>query len=237
MRIKYLFLSLWLMGSLWGQENLLKSPKSSKSAVQDYAGALSSSQSQQLNQMLTRYADSTSTGIVVVIVNEVEDDINYRAAELLTQWGVGQKGKDNGVLILLAYRQRKVAISTGYGVEHRLTDALSRRIIQTKMIPHFKENDYYGGLVSGTEAIMEVLKGEFKGEVNSNSSSFFEKILIISLLIFFIILRIRGGGGGGLRTLSSGGVYWGNFGSSAGSGGFGGFGGGRGGGGGASGSW
>lgn len=103
--------------------------KNKAEAVQDYVGLLSQSDRAALNEKLRSYTDSTSTGIVIAIVGTVDDDINYEAAQLLTKWGVGQKGKDNGVLILMAAESRKVAISTGYGVESYLTDALSGKLL------------------------------------------------------------------------------------------------------------
>ncbi|MCB0459285.1 MAG: TPM domain-containing protein [Flavobacteriaceae bacterium] len=224
-------------------------------AVQDYIGLLSEGEQQLLNNKLKNYADSTSTGIVIAIRNDIEDDIDFYAANMLAEWGIGQKGKDNGVLLLLDTNQRRVAISTGYGVEHLLTDALSRRIIENDITPEFKKGDFYKGLDNGTTSIMQVLSGEFKGTPSTGN----EGIPIIFIIIFFIILLIilsnrnRGGGGGRryknddaarslleaiiLSRAGRGGFSGGGFGSGSSGGGFGGFGGGMGGGGGASGSW
>lgn len=230
-------------------------------AVQDYAGLLSESEQSELNLKLKNYADSTSTGIVVAILKDVEDDINFQAAQMLSQWGVGQKGKDNGVLLLMAVNQRKIAISTGYGVEDRLTDALSRRIIERDIIPYFKNQDYYGGFDQGTTAIMQVLSGAYKNDISSGMSDtmglviFFLFVVFVIFIVAMVFGKGKGGGnnnqgGGGFdlgdfiilsslgRSSSSGGFGgFGGFGSGRSSGGFGGFGGGMGGGGGASGSW
>ena len=149
-------LSTFLSASLYAQDVLKK--KYSDKAVQDYVGLLSPSETNALNQKLTAYADSTSTGIAIAITNSVEDDINYYAAQVLTSWGLGQKGKDNGVLMLMDIKQRKIAISTGYGVEHLLTDALSKRIIENNILPEFKKGNYYGGLDQGSTAIIQVLE-------------------------------------------------------------------------------
>ncbi len=136
--------------------------KNKAEAVQDYVGLLSESDRTALNEKLRSYTDSTSTGIVIAIVGTVDDDINYEAAQLLTKWGVGQKGKDNGALILMAAESRRVAISTGYGVESILTDALCKQIIEQDMIPAFKRGDYYAGFDAATTSIMQVLQGTFK---------------------------------------------------------------------------
>ena len=100
-----------------------------------------------MEQKLLRYQDSTSTQIVVVTLTSIgSNDIAMYGAELAQKWGIGQKGKDNGVLILVAKNERKINISTGYGVEHLLTDALSRRIIETLIKPQFKLQNFYAGL-------------------------------------------------------------------------------------------
>lgn len=229
-------------------------------AVQDYVGLLSPSEQNQLNIKLKHYADSTSTGIVIAILKDVEDDINFQAAQMLAQWGIGQKDKNNGILLLMAVNQRKIAISTGYGVEDRLTDALSRRIIERHILPNFRRQDYYTGFDQGTTAIIQTLSGAYKNDRSTNDGDITPIVIfLIALLIFIILMLIFGkknnqngndnhrGGGfdladfiilSSLGRSSSGG--FGSFGggrSSGGFGGFGGFGGGLGGGGGASGSW
>ena len=174
------------------------------------------------------------------------------------KWGVGQKGEDNGILITLAKDDRMVDINTGYGIEYRITDMMSKRIIDRIMIPEFKTDNYYAGLDKGSDAIFAALKGEFKEDRDfGDKESGLIPFLII--FIFFIILislfRKGGGKGGGRRggslldilILSSmgrtggfggGGGLGGGGGFGGGGGGFGGgFGGGGFGGGGASGGW
>ena len=224
--------------------------------VQDYANLLSNEEQASLNEKLIHYTDSTSTSIVIVIQKDIEDDINYQASQYLSQWGVGQKRKDNGVLILMAVNQRKIAISTGYGVEDKLTDAISRRIIEQKIIPYFKNQEYYLGFDRGTSAIIDTLAGKFQKEKLQKSDTIDYRLIFFILvpLIFIIAIILRnkknssnngGKSNGGIDLLdilillsSSGRSTYGRgsgFGGS--SGGFGGFGGGLGGGGGASGSW
>ena len=181
------------------------------------------------------------------------------AAELGQKWGIGQKGKDNGVLILVAKNERKVNISTGYGVEHLLTDALSRRIVENIITPNFKSGNFYAGLNKGTDAVFKVLTGEFKAnpkEQKSKTSSKLKGFFIFIVILLFFIFRNRnnrGGGKGGRRRdmssdiltailfsnmgRSSGGFGGGSSGGFGGGGFSGGFGGGGFGGGGASGSW
>ncbi|MCB4809589.1 TPM domain-containing protein [Tamlana sp. 62-3] len=229
-----------------------------QTSVYDYENLLSSSQKSSLEQKLIKYSDTTSTQIVIAIINSTNgENINFLGANWLTKWGIGQKGKDNGVLIILANADRRIAINTGYGVEHLLTDAMSKRIIERDIIPYFKQNDFYGGLNRGADAIFEVLSGEYQGTRQSNSSGGIPIGVIFILFFIFIIIIIsisknkRGGGNnrgnrsagtdlleaiilsnmgrGNYRRGSSG---WGGSGGGFGGGGFGGggFGGGFGGG-------
>ncbi len=232
-----------------------------ETSLYDYVDLLPESQENILEQKLIRYSDSTSTQIVIAIIESTEgENINYLGAQWGQAWGIGQEGKDNGILIILASKDRRIAINTGYGVEGSLTDAMSKRIIDTVIIPEFKKGDYYSGLDKGAEAIFKVLTGEFKEDRSFGKKDKFPFRAILPFIIFIIIFIIlasrnnrRGGGRGGRRN--SGIDLWdviilsnmgrGGFGGSSsgggsfgGGGGFGGgFGGGGFGGGGASGGW
>lgn len=230
-----------------------------QTSVYDYINLLSSNEKTNLEQKLVKYSDTTSTQIVVAIINSTnEENINYLGAQWGQKWGIGQAKEDNGIFILLAKDDRKIAINTGYGVEHLLTDAMSRRIIERDIIPYFKQNDYYGGLNRGADAIFEVMMGEYQGSRQSSSNGFPIGIvffLIIMLIIFLIAFsrNRRGGGRGGKKSggfsildaiilsnmgRSSGRGFGSSSGGGFGGGGFGGgFGGGGFGGGGASGGW
>ena len=246
----------------FAQYSIPKKPQK-QTSVYDYINVLNSSQKTSLEQNLIRYSDSTSTQIVIAIIKSTQgENINYLGAQWGHKWGIGQKGKDNGILILLAKDDRKIAINTGYGVEGSLTDAMSRRIIQTVIIPHFKAGNFYQGLQDGSTAIFKVLNSEFKEERTFNDNQGFPLQVIFPFIIFIIIIIIlsnkgrgnNGGGNGGRRSSgfdlrdiiilsnmgrSSGGGSFGGggFGGSGGGGFGGGFGGGGFGGGGASGGW
>lgn len=238
-----------------------------QTSVYDYVSLLSSSQKNSLEQKLVKYSDTTSTQIVVAIINSTNgENINFLGAEWGQTWGIGQEKEDNGILILMAKNDKRIAINTGYGIEHLLTDALSKRIIERDIIPYFKQGNYYGGLNRGADAIFEVLNGEYKGTRQSSKNDFPVGLIFILIFIFIIILisiskNRRGGGGnrghrsagqdlleaiilsnmgrGSYRRGSSGwGGSSGGGGWTSGGGGFGGgFGGGGFGGGGASGGW
>lgn len=234
--------------------------------VNDYAGILSQPEVDKLEKHLVHFSRETSTQIAIVTVSSLDgtsvDDYAFKLGE---KWGVGQKGKDNGVLILLKPKvgseRGQVFIATGYGLEGAVPDAVANRIIDEEMIPRFKQNDYYGGLASAANTIMELTRGEYSADAYMKSTGTPQGAvgggfggLVILIAIFFVISRVgrsrrsslgrdlpfwvfMGMLGSGGR--SHGGSY-GNFTSGSGGfggGGFGGFGGGSFGGGGAGGSW
>ena len=238
-----------------------KPAKQNQTSVYDYIGLLSKAQNQALTQKLIKYSDSTSTQIVVAVISSTEgENITYLGANWGQKWGIGQAGKDNGILVLLAKDDRKIAINTGYGTEGSLTDAMSRRIIETVIVPRFKQNDYYGGLNKGSDAIFKVLNGEFTEDRTLDEDIPLDAFLpfILFLIILIILWSQKGkngnnnggrrGSGLDLRDIiilsnmgrggsSSGGGSFGGGGGFSGGGFGGGFGGGSFGGGGASGGW
>ncbi len=267
---RFLFIVLLTIGFVqigFGQFKIPEKPSktSEQTSVYDYYELLSPAEKSSLEQKLIKYSDTTSTQIVIAIISSTQgENINYLGAQWGQKWGIGQSEEDNGILILLARDDRKIAINTGFGVEHLLTDAMSKRIIERDIIPYFKQNDYYGGLNRGADAIFEVMTGEYKGTRQSDSNDEFPIGFVFMLILVFIFIMIsisknrRGGGGSGGRN--SGGGFslldaiilsslgrsnsGGGFGGGSGGGGFGsgggfggGFGGGGFGGGGASGGW
>jgi uncharacterized protein len=261
------FLFLLAITSTWGQFEIPEKPEK-ETSVYDYINLLSVVQKNALEQKLIRYSDSTSTQIVVAVIASTEgENITYLGAQWGQKWGIGQAGKDNGVLILLARDDRKIAINTGYGVEGNLTDAMSRRIIENIIVPEFKTGDYYGGLNNGADTIFKVLNGEFTEDRSFTTEDGFPLRALFPFIVFFIILiilskRNKGNGGNNgsgkkrgldlwdviiLSNMGRSGRTGGGFGGSGGFGGGGSFGGGGGfgggfggggfGGGGASGGW
>lgn len=232
--------------------------------VNDLAGMLRPDEIQALEQKLVAYNDSTSSQVAVVTVPTLGDyDIFDYAQKLYETWGIGQRGRNNGVLLLVAEKERRARIHTGYGLEGAIPDALAKRIISNTIVPAFKEQRYYEGFDRATDQLFALAKGEYKADQTTapprrsradDSGSGWLFWVIIGGLILFILLRNRGGGGGYGRSsrgfggmmppiifgdFSGGrGVFGGGGGSwGGGGGGFGGFGGGSSGGGGASGDW
>lgn len=246
------FLFSWLTIIGLAQFNIPEKPANPTHLVYDYADVLSPQEEATLDQKLINYEDSTSTQIVVATITSLnDDDINLVGADWIHKWGIGQKDKDNGMIILLSIQDRKISIQNGYGLEEYLTDGNSKKIIDQVFIPSLKQGQYYQSLDRGTDAVFSLLDGKFQGETNNSSDDGFSTILfiLIVLLIFFFIFRggnngnynnRRRGYGRDVIFTDSGPTIWGSGGfggSSGGGGGFGGFGGGDSGGGGASGSW
>ena len=224
--------------------------------VNDFTGTLTADQEQALERKLVAFDDSTSTQIAVVIINSLDgNDIADYNVKLFRAWGVGGKEQNNGVVLLIAKGDRKLNITTGYGVEGALPDITCKQIIEDIIVPNFKGDDYYRGIEEGTDAIMQAVKGEYKapegyGKRGGSGSSVLRIVFIIIVIIIF--LAVSGGGGGGSFMSRRGYAAWtignilsnmarnsggGGGGGWSGGGGFGGFGGGSSGGGGASGSW
>ncbi|MDG2433431.1 YgcG family protein [Flavobacterium sp.] len=259
---QFLFFALLLNSSfLFAQYTIPKLPDL-QTSVYDYANLFSASEKQQLEQKLIQYADTTTTQIVVITIESLEnEDVSQLATKWGQTWGIGGTAKDdNGVIILVAKKERKIAINPGYGLEDRLTAGIGGEIIRNIIIPEFKAGSYYNGINKGTDALFDVFKGKYKGERKKNNEGRdfpFVPLLIIVIVIIALASRNKGGGGnsgnrggGGpslldviiLSNLGRGGGG-GGFGGGSSGGGFGGggFGGGFGGGGfsggGSSGGW
>lgn len=213
--------------------------------VVDEANLMSRKQAHQLTQQLAAFEKRSGIQLVVVSIDTLAGDtIEEYGYQLGRHWGIGQKGKDNGVLLLIAQDERKVRIEVGYGLEGALPDAIAANIIQTRILPAFKRGDMVAGVVAGSQAIMQALAGEYKPVDNASKEKLGGPWLFILMVIVMIVLHnLRGGGSGGGRGGRRRAAYLaGGFGAGRSGGGFGGGGGFSGGGGsfgggGASGGW
>jgi len=215
--------------------------------VNDLADALRDEEEDYLEQKLLGWEDSTSNQLAIVLVKSLDGmDVADYSVRLAEKWGIGSK-KNNGILLLVAMEDRKSRIEVGYGLEGRITDAISRRILADDLKPAFKEGKYLKGLDKATTHIISAAAGEYQAEAKAPKSKKRKGIgwgaILFILFILYLMSRNRGGGGGGFLTgmllgnMLGGNRHssWGDF--SSGSGSFGGFGGGSFGGGGASGDW
>ena len=253
--ILFLFLSLSLVA-----QNI-PSPMSPARLVNDFANIFSETERQTLERKLLTYNDTTSTQIYVVTVKDLDgyaaSDYAFRLGE---KWKIGQKGKDNGAVILIKPKtvnsRGRAHISVGYGLEARLNDAYAGRISREIMIPYFEQDDYFSGVNAAIDAMIIRLSGEYDPDMKDSGegpSSFAIILFIFFFIIFITLITKKGGGdqnigGDGSSRGSRGPIFFppiiggsrgGGFGSGGGfgGGGFGGGGGGRFGGGGAGGSW
>jgi len=223
--------------------------------VNDFANLMSSADTQRLENKLRSYRDTTTTGIVIATVTNLEGvSIDEAATTIFNDWKIWHEDKYNGVLILIAPNEKKMRIEVGYGLEGAIPDVMAGRIIRDVLAPQFKRGNFYAGLDRATDILIDLAEGEFEGSIASTKTGQKDDTASMIIFILFVIFVVyassrRGGGKKGKRhrTLGPGGFIWlggsgfGTGGSGGmGGGGFGGFSGGGGfgsGGGGASGGW
>src|SRR6478672_4581875 len=136
-----------------------------KTRVTDLAGMLTPAQRGALENVLQEYETRTGSQIAVLLVNKTEPEaIEQYSIRVADEWKLGRKGVDDGVLLLVAKDNppalRRLRIEAGRGVQGSLTDAQSKRILQDVIAPHFRQNDFYGGLAAGISAIAALLDKE-----------------------------------------------------------------------------
>lgn len=150
--------------------------------VVDNAKILTTSQLKSLTAILKKHEEQTSNQIVVLTLKNLDGyeiaDYGYQIARY---WKLGQKDKNNGVLLLISLEDRKLRIEVGYGLEGVLTDKISHEIIEYTIKPQFKKGDYYQGVLKGVKAIIKSIKGEYK---KSNSTQTYKDESFISHLPF-----------------------------------------------------
>jgi len=224
--------------------------------VNDYAGVLSDAEEQQLEAKLVDFDRGSTVQIAVVTVRTTGiSPIEDYAHALFAKWGIGQKGKDNGLLLLVAIDDRKSDIEVGYKLEDVAPDASCRQILDDVLPPYFRQQQYYDGINAATDSLFKLASGKYtykapaKATKSSRSRGIGFWVPLILILLYILSRFGKGGGGWGNRNrggmfippIIGGGGHWGSFSSGSGSfgggGSFGGFGGGSSGGGGASGSW
>ncbi len=165
-------------------------PELSNSRVVDEAGLFDANQKETLNRKLANHEANTSNQIVVVTIKSLDGyDISDYGYQLGRHWGIGQKDKNNGVLLIVAPNERKVRIEVGYGLEGALPDVTSKTIIQNDILPLFKKGSYYDGVNSGIDKIILAVKGEYTPARSTNESSSIGFILFPILFIAIIFIN------------------------------------------------
>lgn len=136
-----------------------------KGYVTDYAGMLKAEEIAALEQKLQNFEKETSIEIAVLIIPSLEgENLEKFSLKVAEKWGVGKKGKDNGVLIFVAKKERKIRIEVGYGLEPVMPDGAAGFIIREDMKPKFKDDKYFKGLDKAVDSLMKATSKEFSGE-------------------------------------------------------------------------
>jgi uncharacterized protein len=137
-------------------------PPPLKGRVNDYAGMLSVSAARALSISLKELEQSDSTQIVVLTIPSLEGEpLEAYSLQVVEQWKIGQKGYDNGALLLIAKKERKIRIEVGYGLEGTLTDIKAGQIIRNVIVPHFRSGNIDRGVLDGVRAMVQVVRGEY----------------------------------------------------------------------------
>lgn len=174
--------------------------------VVDQAGVLSAQTINKITAMLQRHEEATSNQVVVVTLKSLQGyEISDYGYQLGRFWKIGQEGRDNGVLLIVAPNERKVRIEVGYGLEGSLTDALSKNIIETVITPRFKQGDMEGGIREGTRAILAAIEGTYTPKKRKAGTNVDEAFNFFGAAVF-LALFFSGGVRHyiGNRTLASG---------------------------------
>ncbi len=228
---------LVLGGSLHAQSQNL--PPKPDRYITDQAHVLDGPTLGAINDQLEQFEKESSNQIVVAIYPSLPDDasIDQYTIDTYNAWGIGQKGKDNGALLLIAVNSHKMFICTGRGLEGALPDAICKNIITQVIAPRFKQGDYAGGIQAGVNAMMAATKGEYKGTGTTNAEGNGQGVPWIPIIVFIVIFILArygsaygragpiiytgggwGGGGYGGGGGGGGGGFSGGGGSSAGGG-------------------
>ena len=162
--------------------------------VVDEANILTTAQKRQITDQLKAHEEKTGDQVVVVTLKSLQgNEIEEYGYQLGRYWKIGQKEKNNGVLLIVAPNERKVRIEVGYGLEGKLTDALSKVIIENDIIPSFKKGNMQEGILKGTQSILRVLQNDYvvpkqehkkKRKVNNDSIA---SVIIVLFFIAFIL--------------------------------------------------
>jgi uncharacterized protein len=154
--------------------------------VNDYAGMISMSVRGELERELKSFEQTDSTQVVILTLPSLEgESIEEFSIKVADQWRIGQKNKDNGVILVVAKQERKIRLEVGRGLEGRLTDLLAGRIVDLSLKPNFKRGDFDAGFKAGITSIIDAVRGEFKAE---GGPPLQKRGPLPSFMTFFVIL-------------------------------------------------
>lgn len=163
--------------------------------VNDYAGLLSPETARLLEEELTSFERTDSTQIAVLTVPSLEGEpVEGYSIRVVEAWKLGQKGKDNGVLLLVAKNEHKLRIEVGRGLEGKLTDLVSGRIVRNEIAPLLRRGDWDAGISAGVHAIQAVVRGEYTPEPRDLRHGRRGAHPIFTLVIFVLVASVFFGG-------------------------------------------
>ena len=174
--------------------------------VNDYAGVMSQGQARALESQLAQFEQDTGHQVAVLTIPTLDgEDIEGFSIRVAENWKIGKKGFDNGVILVVAIKDRKLRLEVGYGLEGVLPDVIANRIISDYIVPHFRSQDYAGGIIAGIDAVLKVIKKEplpesaRKKAGNQGSNVNF----LVMLAVTFAVLGLMGFGSMGNRRRNS----------------------------------
>jgi len=192
---RFVFLIIILFsGSFLYSQDLPKQPNPPK-LVNDFVGIFNQQENATLEHKLDEYARTSTTRICIVVVNDLQGlEKNDYAVRLAQKWGIGQKGTNNGILVLIKPKtgnsKGEAYIAIGYGLESVITDASTRKIIEEEMLPYFRNNSFYAGVDKGISVLMSLASKEYSEQAyvrkkQQNKSPF---IYLIPFIVIMIVL-------------------------------------------------
>lgn len=181
--LKKILLFLFLLPIIGWSQNF---PDKPLNYITDEAEVLSAEEEKLLNHKLHTFQDSTSTQVFVYVAPSLNgQDLSTIGQEIFVKWDIGQKGKNNGVLIAVFVKDHKFRIHTGYGMEGVLPDLLTKKIQDEEMRPEFKKDNYYAGIDKGIDKIIYYSKHEYSATTEPNSED-----TVLGLIIFYVFAMI-----------------------------------------------
>ena len=215
---KFLLISVALLTAFYCQTAFSLEVPKLKGRVNDYAEMLGNGTISQLNSVLAGLEQTDSTQITVLTIPSLQgDSLEGFSLKVVETWQIGKEGMDNGALLLISRDDRKLRIEVGYGLEGSLTDMVSGQIIRNVITPYFRNGDFDRGVSEGINAMIAVVKGEYKAPPTSAASENQDLGGFITAMIFVLFFfgsmfrknKIFAAGVGGLAAPAIGFLFFG----------------------------
>lgn len=189
--MKRIFLCLLALGAITAHAVEVIPPKPD-SYFNDYAGVVSKDAARRFDQQLAQFERETSNQVVLAVFPKMESDSDIAdyTQRIAQAWGVGQKDRRNGVVLFVFVADRKMFIQVGYGLEGALPDATAFDITEYRIKPHFRADDYEGGLAAGIDSIFKAIRGEYQGSGKTAGEAKSKNVPGIVFLAFFILVAV-----------------------------------------------